>query len=293
MLFNFRLFPFSEVISEVLRREHPEEFHPLSWYELTDGWYWIDVGKDQLFCYTQAAFNQLKPPRLVNGRYVDYYVDRLLSDILDILPVVLEPIPAQLAERLSSLADWNDWLKDSDTWNASRYSDIAEDDTDDYDEEEVGVYRSAGDWWYQRRLDTSYLVAGPCIWLWNDGAAIHLGWDNRDRFLHGVPAWEAQIGERSFAITDFLTEIAAFHQALTQAMAERVERATYYWSDPRFAQDLVDLQKSQQQQSSRLEDALRTASARTPNDWQHVLASIAAIEEDSQFIALRRHRNGK
>lgn len=289
MLFHFHLFPFSEMMSEILRREQPEKSYSLSWYELTDGWYWIDVGNTQLFRYTQAAFSRFQPPRSANGRYVDYYVDRLFADLLEMLPTVLEPLPAQLVERLSSFSAWNAWLEDRDTWNAARYPD--DDDTDDYNEEEVDTYRAAGDWWYQRRLDTAYLVAGPCIWLWNDGAAIHLAWDNRERFLDGVPAWEAQVGELSLPVADFLTEVTTFQQMLLEAMAERVERAASYWNDPQFAQDLVYLQESQQQQSSRLERTLHTLSQRTPTDWHYVLASITAIEEDTQFIALRRQRD--
>jgi hypothetical protein len=290
VLFNFHLFPFSEFISENLRQEHPEPSHSLSWYDLMHGWYWIDVGKAQLFRYTLAAFNQLDPPSAADGRYVDYFVDRLLADVLDLLPAVLEPIPAQLVERLSSLSAWNDWLKDRDTWNAARYTDTDEADTEAYNEEEVEVYRSAGDWWSQRHLDTSYLVAGPDIWLWNDGSAIHIGWDNRDRFLDGVSAWEAELGEFSFPSAAFLAEVAAFHQNLIQAMAARVELASRYWSEPQFALNLMDLHKAQQQQSSRLERALQTSSHKTPTDWERVLASIAAIEEDPEFIALRGQR---
>lgn len=286
MLFHFHLFAFPEVMSEMLRREHPEAFHSLSWYELTDGWYWIDVGETQLFRYTQVAFNLSQPPRSANGCYVDYYVGRFWEDLLGLLPAALEPLPAQLVERLSSFSVWNEWLEDRDTWNASRSPDDA-DETDDYDEEEVEMYRAAGDWWYQRRVDTGYLLAGPCIWLWSDGAALHLCWDNRDRFLEGVPAWEAQVGERSFPIPVFLTEVAAFHQALIAAMAERVEQAASYWSSPQFTQDLLYLQISQQQQRSRLEHALRTVSESIPTDWQQVVASIATIEENPQFIALR------
>ena len=37
-----------------------------------------------------------------------------------------------------------------------------------------------------RFRDTTYLISGPRIWFWSDGAMLHIGWDNRKRLLEGI-----------------------------------------------------------------------------------------------------------
>jgi hypothetical protein len=291
MLFNFRFFSFPELISEISRVESPERYHGIRWFDLTDGWYWIEVGEAQLFRYTPEVLKRMSPPRSANGAYVDYYVGRLWRDMFELLPTILEPLPAPLAERLSSSSPvaWNDWLTDYYEWNELRFADT---DDDEVDEEAVDVYHLVGDWWYHRRLDTGYLVAGPNIWFWSDGTTMHIGWDNRSCFLKGIPAWEALTGHCSLPLADFLAEITTFHEHFMALMAERVKDAHKYWTEPRFAQDLWELRRAQVQEESCswLDHALRACDAREPTDWARVLAAIASIEEDATFTRLRLRR---
>lgn len=49
MLFNFWLRPLADVAPWVSENEQR-----LHWFGLTDGCYWLDVGKDTLFQYTDA-----------------------------------------------------------------------------------------------------------------------------------------------------------------------------------------------------------------------------------------------
>src|SRR5258708_6460670 len=164
MLFNFRLFPFSELMSEISHREHPDEYQRrVSWFDQTEGWYWIDVGKTHLFRYTQQANEQFHSPRPANGLYVDDHVTRLWEDVLEILPAILEPLPAVLVERLSSLSDWNDWLADRDDWNDARNN---ENDEEEFDEDGIEFLLAATQWSHDRQLNTGPLVAGPRIWFW-------------------------------------------------------------------------------------------------------------------------------
>jgi Family of unknown function (DUF5984) len=84
MLFNFRLFPFSDLISEIHARESlstEASHHQVSWYHLTDGWYWIEVGEKSLFRYTKEGGEHVQFQRSANGLYVDYYVSRFWSEL--------------------------------------------------------------------------------------------------------------------------------------------------------------------------------------------------------------------
>jgi hypothetical protein len=96
MLFNFQLRP----IEEVAPWDQEGEYS-LSWFGLTDGWYWLDCDGHELFRYSDAIIESWK----YEGRQpavppcVDYQVVRLWGDILQILPDVLSPVPAKLIHK--------------------------------------------------------------------------------------------------------------------------------------------------------------------------------------------------
>ncbi len=290
MLFNFDLFSFPELFTEISPlKERPMEERHISWYTLTDGWYWIDVGTTRLFWYTPQVAEQLEAPRLANGLAVDYYVARLWADLLELLPALLEPLPLPLLQRVSDISAWKNWITARDTWNDERPEETDEEKM----EEETDVYLTAARWWYERAVFTVYLVSGPRIWFWSDGTQIHIGWDNRDRLINGIPAWEAQIGQISLPIADFLADLRAFDQLLIARMAKRVAAAPHYWTDPHFARDLVSLQQEHQQRATMLEETFRAARQKEPTDWKHVLSCIARIEEDPLFQRILKEQRMK
>ena len=296
MLFNFQLFPFSELMTEIDYREASVEkrgHRQVSWYVLSDGWYWMDVGSTHLFRYTQQAHDLVQPLRSENEWYVDYFVSRFWEDILLILPALLEPLPPPLIERLSSISDWNDWLADKEeVWEVHNCnSEEKEDAEDEYEQEVVYLSTLADDWWYARCLDTAYLISGPRIWFWSDGTLLYIGWDNRERLFEGISAWEAGIGQIVLPVTQFLTELHAFNQQLMDTMATRTTTASTYWPGSQLANDLDALQEEQQERSTWLANALLEAKNREATNWQGVLTSITIIENDPVFIDIHAHRN--
>lgn len=167
-LFNFQLHP----IAEVAPFGQPPHLH-LHWFGLTDGWYWIDTGSEELFRYTSVILQhwQRNSPELRSfsnlDYYPDYYVVRLWEDILDLLPNVLEPIPAPLAALLTSETEWD-----------ALYDRFVRKLESENDEETIDVYLDAMSWWRARRLSTSHLRSGPHIWFWSDGVDLFIDWDN-------------------------------------------------------------------------------------------------------------------
>lgn len=279
MLFNVFLFPLDTLIADTVSAKPDRR---LSWFDLTVGYYWIDVGNVHLFQYSQAICEKWQLASSTNECYADYYVSFFWADILERLPVVLEPVPAPLAQRLSAFPAWINWLATRDDW-----INVRDEDGDDATlEEQAERERNAVDWWSERRLDTSYLRAGPNIVMWSDGTSMHIVWDNRALLLDGASVWEAQAGQIDLPLKDFLTEVQAFDQQFLKLMAQRVVQA----QGSKYMEDLFFLQQAQQQKEHALENALREAEQRSQSDWHLILDAIAAVDNDPLFARLYKER---
>lgn len=123
MLFNFTLVP----LEEVTPWENSDGGKCLSWFALTDGQYWIQAGDAALFEFRAPLHAQPDLPR-----YCDYQVARLHEDLLEILPAVFEPVPADLIPYLSVATD-SPWETTFRTWckNAETKMDAGHDDFDE------------------------------------------------------------------------------------------------------------------------------------------------------------------
>ena len=115
MLINFTLLPISDV-QPWGRADAPT----LHWFGLTDGEYWIEVGDEKLFQYSESA-------RAAGaGQYCEYQVVRLYEDLIDMLPHILESVPGSLTPYVAGdTAGWDnrDRLFDGEcAWSAVRGS---------------------------------------------------------------------------------------------------------------------------------------------------------------------------
>jgi hypothetical protein len=283
MLFNFEFRPINEIAPwgpinapdartpEYLHHEH------LGWFQLTDGWYWINTGLGELFRYSQTLVDitneKYTDRRRMLSPYVDYYVVRLWEDLLDMLPWVLEPIPANLASAISRDGAWGDWQRQVEAALSPSPNDEAFD-----------LSYDASRWSGQRRLDSGYLLSGPDILFWNDGADIHIQWDNRYRVLEGVLAWDAILGQTTMPVAKFLDEVRAFHDRFIGQMADRIAIAQGEWSRPDVMLD-PDVGRQQVARSHYLQRCLEAGTAREPGDWDRVFGAIASIEALPAFPA--------
>jgi Family of unknown function (DUF5984) len=281
MLFNFELRPINEItpwgsVSNPDARTPEHLRHPpIGWFQLTDGWYWIDTGQGELFRYSQALTNitneKYDEHRRMLSPYVDYYVMRLWEDLLDMLPWVLGPIPANLAHAISRDGAWGDWQRQVEATLSPSPND-----------EGVDLYYDASRWSGQRRLDSGYLMSGPYIYFWNDGADIHIQWDNRDRDLEGAPAWDAILGQVTMPVAAFLGEARVFNDRFIRRMADRVAIAQGEWSRPDVMLD-PGVGREQVERSHYLQRCLEAGTAREPDDWDRVFSAIARIEALREF----------
>ena len=204
MLFNFRLTPLAQVQPW---GEPPSQ--RLHWFGLTDGQYWLQVGKDALFEYSEAVRQKLGCPR-----YCDYQVVRLYEDVLEIVSDVLVPVPADLSPHLS-LDRRMQWSRAYNAW--------AEDAATQTPEEEYWQSIDiATSWIGNRTLDSGYLTPSTRIQLWSDDQNVYVEWDHRDKLVDGVEAWTATSGSYAVPKANFIAEVQSFHDRLMAQMSERI-----------------------------------------------------------------------
>jgi hypothetical protein len=283
MLFNFELQPINEIapwgpVSAPDAKTPEYLLHPhIGWFQLTDGWYWIDTGQGELFRYSQAHLDILKekyPGHFwTESRYVDYYVVRLWEDLLDMLPWTLEPVPVGLARAIGREGVWENWERQVEALLSPSLGDEAFD-----------FYYDATRWSGQRRLDSAYLVAGPDIHIWNDGSNIHIQWDNRYCEIEGILAWEAILGQITMPVAAFLDEVRSFDARFIRRMADRVAIAQGEWVRPDVMLD-PDIGRQQVARSHYLQRCPEAGTAREPDDWDKVFNAIARIEALPAFPA--------
>ncbi|MEV7553642.1 DUF5984 family protein [Amycolatopsis sp. NPDC089917] len=229
--FHFRLRPLAEV--------EPWGERGLHWFALTDGWYWIEVDGHKLFRH---------PSNAVEG--LDHYVVRLWEDVQEMLPSVLEPVPADLVDHLTG---------DQDAWCDA----AAEDD------------ETALDWYSSHFLYTGYLSASPDIVWWRsiaDRDMITVDW--RHTAEHGLDCAVPRQGRASVPTELFLQAVEEFDRELIEAMDRRITEIETRGLAPDIRLDLDQLRHEHQQRSRSLAVTLQHVPA---TDWAAVREGIARI----------------
>src|SRR5262245_36658809 len=195
MLFNFQLRPVQDVAPW-----GREGDYRLSWFGLTDGWYWLDCGGHELFRYSDSIIKSWEHEgrQPADPPYVDYQIVRLWEDVLDILPEVLSPIPLNLLQRIEPGVESDLWYR-----QVFEYVFPEESEASQVIQDKFGV---ATRWFGQRFLNSGYIKQGPRIWLWSDGKTVFIRWDNTDFVLDGHKLWTAQSGTYSLPVEKFVEE---------------------------------------------------------------------------------------
>ncbi|RSM52208.1 hypothetical protein DMH03_40710 [Amycolatopsis sp. WAC 01376] len=233
--FHFRLRPLAEVESWDDRDLH--------WFALTDGWYWIEVDGHKLFHH---------PPNAIAGQPspVDYYVVRLWEDLLEVLPSLLEPVPADLVDLMTS---------DQDAWCGAGVEDA----------------EAALDWYSSHFMYTSYLTASPRIVWWRtlaDRDTITVDW--RHAAEHGLDCTVPRQGQASVPTELFLRALEKFDRELIDAMDQRITEIEARGLDPDIPLDLEQLRHEHQQRSLSLAATLQHV---PETDWTAVREGVARI----------------
>jgi hypothetical protein len=246
MLFNFTLIPIEEI-----EPWSADDNLSLSWFGLTDGFYWIGVGESTLFEYSAHAQAADAP------RFCNYQVVRLYEDLMKMLPHILEPIPHAIAQYLSGdgAAVWRlayrNWCEqNSDVLDSDKFWDIVDATTT---------------WSGERRLDNAYLSPSANIVIWSDEEYVFFEWDNTSDLINGQPAWSALHGRYQLSRSEFIKEIQSFHFRLIAQMEKRVEMMLSGVLSTKIKIDMKGLASEHAERGLTLEKAM---SLSQQTDWQ-------------------------
>ncbi|WP_329497577.1 DUF5984 family protein [Kitasatospora herbaricolor] len=228
--------------------EHRRTLH---WFALTQGWYWIEAGGQELLRYSEATLRRWREESGGEVRpYADYFVVRIWEDVLEILADALEPVPSDLLAFVSGD------LSGHPLWDVEDLTPEAE---------------AAADWHGRRSMYTGPLVNAPQMRWWRTvdeaGDRITLDWTHEPGHRIGFAASPA--GRLTLPVKDFLSAVTELDGALLAAMEQRVTALEASGPPAGVELDLAQLRREHRDRSGRLERA-RT---RTPvTDWAAVRA---------------------
>jgi len=176
----------------------------LTWFALTDGRFWMPVGDQILFEYSDEIMTHWE----TSVRTADYQVAALAREMLGSVAAGAARLPERI-ERLAS--DWNLLLELR-----------REVDAEDNSEETNQLAYAAWRWLGERSPCASYLVASPNFQFVRVGDELRIHWDNRGRVVDGCSVWTAQAGVHAMPVASFLEECRDFARRLLNEMESRI-----------------------------------------------------------------------
>jgi hypothetical protein len=222
MLIDFELTPIEQVVPWGVTGNLS-----LHWFGLTDGQYWINVGEDRLFEYSD-------PARHNDGkRYCDYQVARLFEDVMEMLPTILDPVPKDIRRYVSGHSG-REWMKSYEYWAEQNLG--ADAGSEIWDIHDRAILLLSG-----RHLSTMHLSPSTSILMWSDDDNVHIEWDNSDKYIDGVLAWSATVGSFHLTREQFVIEVNAFQTKLFAEMHSRIEQVAAGGLRPDIQIDLPGL----------------------------------------------------
>jgi hypothetical protein len=245
-LFNFMLRP----VAEIQPWGGPER-PSLSWFSLSDGWYWLELAGQELFRGV-APESPGEPP------YAGYQVVRLWEDVLEVVRVALAPLPEDVAARLRTPERF---IADVDRMRAR--------DCDDQ-VEQVRLHEGLA-FWNARELASPHLVGAPELWLWRDGETMRALWRSLPA---GAALWQPAAGTTGMPVDQFVAELRAFDRAFLAAMGERIADLVQRGGLPGVAIDLAHLAFEQRDRATWLDNAL---TRRWSEDWTPARQLLAGL----------------
>lgn len=227
----------------------------LHWFALTSGWYWIEVGDHELLRYSERTLRGWAVEEGACGAqipYVDYYVARLWEDVLEMVSVLTEPVPADLVDFVAGeLSDW------------------ASHDTSPQAE-------AAGSWHADHTLYMGPLQNAPRIRLWRtivDGDdAVTIDWKHRPGSDIGFAA--PTTGRIVVPSSAFDAAASELDRTLLSAMEERVTALEAADPPPGVHLDSAQLRREQQDRATWLH---RARSRQINTDWAAVRAGAREL----------------
>ncbi|WBB91325.1 DUF5984 family protein [Verrucosispora sp. WMMC514] len=267
MRFRFELYPLDGV--SPWGSDQPR----LHWFGLTEGWYWLEAGRQELLRRTR----QVHP-----HPYIDYYLARLWEDVIVLTPEVLEPIPDDLQPFIAS---------DAAQWTCDPLEFVAEPDEERTDDGNADVpdhpVVTAAIWHGEHNLDFGYLRNPPKIRFWrtmrDDRDEITMDWRHED---DGEIGFTADPTVRlSVPTTAYLEAVHTLNRELMDTMGQRIEELEHRRGLPGVDLDLIHLRREHE---DRRHWFVKNLDRSPKTDWSVVRHGARLLLGDVQRADARR-----
>lgn len=241
----------------------------LSWFGLTDGLLWLDVGGRTVYEYDKAA---LKSVGVGEGAaYNDYYIARFIEDFFYTFGAVSESVPEELYDNAERFA------RDMERWEDSRY----DDDDESFKRFYLGEFSELYEWYSERSFDSGHLVDGPFIGCFRCGDRLKIVWHSGISTDNGKSLWTAPDGSYETGYADFVKAVKEFFAEFCTAMDEQVERALLKeWGAVALDKRALKKENSDRRAELSQKTELLDGTDKT-TDWSKVLSLYARMREQT------------
>ncbi|MER5609168.1 DUF5984 family protein [Micromonospora tulbaghiae] len=259
--FRFELYPLDEI--SPWGSDQPK----LHWFGLTEGWYWLEAGGQELLRRSREAHPH---------PYIDYYLARLWEDVIVLTPEVLEPVPDDLQPFIASHP--GQWTCDPLEFVAEPEEERTDDGNADAPDHPVVT---AAIWHGEHHLDFGYLRNPPKLRFWRtirgDHDEVTVDWRHED---DGEIGFTADPSVRiSVPTTAYVEAVHTLNRELLNTMGQRVEELKRRGGIPGVDLDLVHLRREHEDRRQWLAKNL-DRSPRT--DWYLVREGARLLLGDFQ-----------
>jgi hypothetical protein len=240
----------------------------LHWFGLTDGWYWIEAGDHELLRYSDRTLSRWAAEdgddsggsdSGESNPHVDYYAARFWEDVLEMVSVLTETVPADLADFVA--AELPVWLPEDATPQAE----------------------AAADWHSSHSMYMGPLVNAPHVRLWRtivDGDdVVTVAWKNgsdSDIEFAAPIAGRIVVPKSSFDAA-----VSELDRELLAAMEERVTALETTGPPPGVHVELGHLRREHRDRATWL---ARARARQVGTDWAVVRAGAQELLADQDAL---------
>ncbi len=200
--------------------KHPNDIIPwgqMGWFALSDGEYWFDLGEVKFFECTLEVMNEWG---LKEGKYVNYYLARLVEDLSELFEHIAEPLPQDFYE----IAKNNNTLLEFYSKASNTVNDLNDDAITD---EDFFRFQRVVDWISKRCLSTIHLISSPMICFFRHDDKLSIIWNAENKLETGTKIWTAGSGQLEMLYSDFVKEAKDFKERIFAAMEKQIDIANH------------------------------------------------------------------
>ncbi|MFZ6051564.1 DUF5984 family protein [Halocola ammonii] len=198
--------------------KNPDQINPagtsanqhLSWYLLTDGDLWLNLGDRVFYEYSKESVAYLGGK---NSPYNDYYIARFIEDFIDLFENIQEEIPEGFFELTNDLRKFQ---SDANQWWDMRGID---------DDKAFEDYETLTSWIKLRTLSSKHLKGGPDISFFRRDEKMRILWNSDYVLENGINLWSSDGGRYDMNYFEFVEEVRQFGQDFFSKMEKQVEFA--------------------------------------------------------------------